>query len=129
MVESDQSGHPAHTGELQKLPPVLGSSRPESGVPHQPPALSRRRILLAFAIAAISDLASIGAELVPPVQWSIDVVTALLLFVVLGWRWIILPGLVAEAMPGLALFPTWILVVASIAAWGNLNPHPTKPPH
>jgi hypothetical protein len=84
---------------------------------------------LAFAIAAISDLASIGAELVPPVQWSIDVVTALLLFVVLGWRWIILPGLVAEAMPGLALFPTWILVVASIAAWGNLNPHPTKPPH
>ena len=31
------------------------------------------------------------------------------------------PGLVAEAIPGLALFPSWLLVVGSISASGTIG--------
>jgi hypothetical protein len=41
----------------------------------------------------------------------VDLLTALLLFGLLGWRWALLPGLVAEAIPGVAVFPVWLLVV------------------
>jgi hypothetical protein len=58
---------------------------------------------------------------VPPVQWMVDLVTALLLFGLLGWRWALLPGLVAEAIPGVAVFPVWLLVVASVALWGEIQ--------
>lgn len=74
------------------------------------------RLGAAFAIAAVSDFLSIYAEAVPPLQWLLDIVTALLLFAALGWNWLLLPGLVAEAIPGLAAVPAWLLVVASITA-------------
>jgi len=51
------------------------------------------------------------------VQWTVDLITASLLFLVLGRRWAILPGLVAEAIPGLAAFPVWVLVVLSIVVY------------
>ena len=82
----------------------------------------RARLATAFAIAAVSDVLSVWLELVPPVQWVLDVVTALLLFLMLGRQWAILPALVAEAIPGLALMPAWVLVVGSIAIWGTVNP-------
>jgi hypothetical protein len=60
--------------------------------------------------------------LAPPLQWSADVVTAILLFVVLGWQWILLPGLIMEANPGLSVFPFWVLVVGAVAIWGTARP-------
>jgi hypothetical protein len=60
----------------------------------------------------------------PPLQWLLDVVTAFLLFLILGRQWLILPGLIAEAIPGLAVFPFWILVVGSIAVWGKISKRP-----
>lgn len=91
---------------------------PVGGIP-------KRRLLLAFAIAGVSDALSIWTEFVPPVQWLIDVSTAVLLFAVLGWRWLLLPALIAEAIPGLAFFPAWVLVVVSVAVFGNVRP-PSK---
>ena len=82
---------------------------------------SKTRFVLACLVAAVSDVVSAGTEVVPPVQWAVDVTTALLLFGLLGWRWALLPGLVAEAVPGVAVFPTWILVVASVALWGQIQ--------
>ncbi len=82
---------------------------------------SKTRLVLAFLVAAVSDIVSAGTEFVPPVQWAVDITTALLLFGLLGWRWALLPGLVAEAIPGVAVFPTWILVVASVALWGEIQ--------
>jgi len=38
-------------------------------------------------------------------MWTLDVVTAVLLFAVLGWQWLLLPGLVMEAIPGVAVIP------------------------
>jgi hypothetical protein len=54
--------------------------------------------------------------------WAVDVVTALLLFAVLGWQWLLLPGLVMEAIPGVAVLPLWLLVVGGIAVWGTPRP-------
>ena len=88
---------------------------------------SKMRLAAAFFVAAASDVISYWTELVPPVQWAVDLVTALLLFVLLGWRWAILPGLVAEAIPGAAAFPVWVLVVASVAMWGRVTRTPHEP--
>ena len=58
----------------------------------------------------------------PPVEWVVDFSTALLLFMVLGWRWLLLPGLIMEAIPGVGVVPVWVLVVAAVAIWGNARP-------
>src|ERR1700691_824674 len=52
-----------------------------------------KRWALAFGVAAVSDLISFWTEFVPPVQWIVDLTTAGLLFLILGKRWAILPGL------------------------------------
>jgi len=80
-----------------------------------------KRLLAAFAVAAISDGLSFWLVIAPPIQWAVDVVTALLLFFLLGRKWVILPGLIAEAIPGLNIFPFWLLVVGSIATWGAIR--------
>ena len=72
-------------------------------------------------MASASDLIGFGAELVPPLQWAIDLATALVLFLIFGRRWAILPGLIAEAIPGLGVFPIWVLVVLSIAAYDDIK--------
>ena len=87
-----------------------------------------RRFAAAFAMAAISDLLSPWAEIVLPLQWGLDLLTAGILFLILGRQWMILPGLVAEAIPGVAIFPSWVLVVASIALWGGVGPQARNPP-
>ena len=87
-----------------------------------PPRMSRKRLALAVVIAAISDIIGAFFTLAPPVVWGMDVVTALLLFAVLGWRWLLLPGLFMEAIPGLSVFPFWLLVVGAIAVWGKAQP-------
>jgi hypothetical protein len=91
--------------------------------------VNKKRLAVAFAVAAISDALSFGLTFAPTVQWGIDLVTALLLFVLLGRKWALLPGLIAEAIPGLYIFPFWILVVGSIATWGAIRrPQSTGPP-
>jgi hypothetical protein len=55
------------------------------------------------------------------VQWALDIGTAFLLFLILGRRWALLPGLIAEAIPGMGVFPVWILVVASIAVYDGIK--------
>ena len=86
----------------------------------------KKRLVLAFAVAATSDACSMGLGFAPPLQWALDVATAALLFLILGRQWLILPGLIAEAIPGLALFPFWVLVVGSIAVWGNISQRPVR---
>ncbi|HUK82652.1 MAG TPA: hypothetical protein VLZ12_08495 [Verrucomicrobiae bacterium] len=88
-----------------------------------PPRLVRRplsagdkkRLAIAFIVAAVSDSFSAWLEFVARLQWAIDVTTAGLLFLILGRQWLLLPGLIAEAIPGLAVLSFWMLVVASIA--------------
>jgi len=80
------------------------------------------RLALACVIAGVSDVIGAFASLAPPIVWAVDVVTAALLFVVLGWQWLLLPGLVLEAIPGVGVLPFWLLVVGAIAILGTPRP-------
>ena len=82
---------------------------------------------MALTVAGISDLLSIGFTFFPPVQWGVDLITAFTLFAVLGWRWMFLPALILEAIPGLSALPVWTLVVASIGSYGTIRSD-LKPP-
>jgi len=70
----------------------------------------------ALLVAVLSDALGFGVVLVPPAQWLLDAVTAVVLFAVLGFRWTLLGALAVEVVPGLELFPAWTLVVAALAA-------------
>jgi hypothetical protein len=69
----------------------------------------------ALLVAVVSDALGFGVVLLPPVQWTLDAITAAVLFGVLGFRWPLLPALAVEVIPGLELFPTWTLVVLALA--------------
>jgi hypothetical protein len=85
---------------------------------------SRARLAIALAVAGASDILSFWTVIAPPLQWALDVGTAFVLFLILGRRWALLPGLIAEAIPGMGIFPVWILVVVSIAVYDGVK----KPP-
>jgi hypothetical protein len=117
---------------LPKEPaPQQDASRPTEIPPRIEPTQARyrnKRLLLAFTVAAISDVVAVWITLLPPLQWLLDIVTAFLLFLILGRQWMILPGLIAEAIPGIAIFPFWVLVVTSIAVWGKISKPPNGSP-
>ena len=104
---------------VEILPPETPTPHGEGPQPLPRPRFSTRRLALAFGMAALADVLSVYLTLTPPVQWAADLVTAILLFMVLGWQWILLPGLIMEAIPGLYVFPFWVLVVAAVAMWGT----------
>ena len=107
---------------LEVLPPETPIRHGEEAQLLPRPRFSRRRLALAFAMAALADGLSIFLTLTPPVQWAADLVTAIVLFVVLGWQWILLPGLIMEAIPALYVFFFWVLVVGAVALWGTARP-------
>jgi hypothetical protein len=115
----DMREDPSKTHPVSTPSPEASGGRPRQEAGRAD--LSKTRLVLAFLIAATSDVVSYWTELVPPVQWTVDLVTALLLFMLLGWRWALLPGFVAEAIPGVAAFPVWTLVVAAVALWGRIK--------
>lgn len=83
---------------------------------------SKKRLALAFVIAGLSDAIGAFSTPLPPLTWGVDLVTALLLFMVLGRQWLLLPGLALEAIPGLGVLPFWLLVVGAIAVLGTPRP-------
>lgn len=82
---------------------------------------SRAKMAIAFGVAAVSDLLSIWITFAPPFQWALDLATAFVLFLILGRRWALLPGLIAEAIPGMGVFPIWVLVVLSILLYDGIK--------
>lgn len=82
----------------------------------------------AFAVAGLSDLLSISLTFLYPAQVAVDLATGVVLFLLLGRNWLLLPALIAEAVPGLALFPSWVLVVGSIGLYGTIRRPAAKPP-
>jgi len=83
---------------------------------------SKKQLALAFLIAGISDAIGVFITPLPPIAWVADLATALLLFMVLGRQWLLLPGLALEAIPGLGVLPFWLLVVGAIAVLGTPRP-------
>ena len=89
--------------------------KPSTETASTPLKFSVLRLALAFIVAGVSDVIGAFASLAPPIGWAVDVVTAALLFVVLGWQWLLLPGLVLEAIPGVGVLPFWLLVCSPSA--------------
>jgi hypothetical protein len=122
-IRIEDSVTPAKPGEATGPgvtgPVVLGPG--EADLPSQAKRPSRKLLLVALGVAAVSDLLSLGVDLILPAQWALDVVTAFLIFLILGRRWAILPGLIAEAIPGLGVFPVWVLVVISIILYDDIK--------
>src|SRR6516164_9135420 len=83
---------------------------------------SKKRLAVAFAVAGFSDAVGAFATPLPPIGWVVDLATALVLFLVLGRQWLLLPGLALEAIPGLGVLPFWLLVVGAIAVLGTPRP-------
>ena len=102
--------------------PFAPAKRSTETTASTPLKFSVSRLVLAFVIAVASDVISAFANLAPPIGWAVDVVTAALLFVVLGWQWLLLPGLVLEAIPGVGVLPFWLLVLGAIAFLGTPRP-------
>jgi hypothetical protein len=105
---------------------TLPSTKQQSAGPKTPFSktlkFSKKQLGLAFAIAGISDAFGAFATPLPPIVWVLDLGTALLLFMVLGRQWLLLPGLALEAIPGLGVLPFWLLVVGAIAVLGTPRP-------
>src|SRR5262245_2326441 len=69
-----------------------------------------------------SDAIGAFATPLPSIVWVVDLITALLLFLVLGRQWLLLPGLAPEAILGFGVLPFWLLVVGAIAVLGTPRP-------
>jgi hypothetical protein len=94
----------------------LATQKPTDSEPTTPRRVYSS-LALALGVAALSDVIGYWAELAPPVQWIFDLATALVLYRIVGRGRAILPALIAEAIPGLGVFPVWTLVVLSIAGY------------
>ncbi len=87
----------------------------------QPKALTQDRKRLALGIALAADvlqlaLAPLFAEgALSPLDDLLDVVVAIALWATLGWRKRTLLALGLELIPGVALFPSWTAVVATLS--------------
>ena len=79
------------------------------------------QMAIAFGVAAVSDVLSIWLTFAPPFQWALDLATAFILFLIFGRRWALLPGLAMEAIPGMGVFPWWVLVVLSILLYDGIK--------
>jgi hypothetical protein len=95
-------------------------------------AVTPARKKLALAIAAVADLIQLGffpvfaeGALSPPDD-VLDVIVAILLFATLGFKARILIALAAELVPGVALFPSWTAVVATLPVAAPLPALPKK---
>ena len=101
------------------LSPTEPSKQPNSAATPIPKTLkfSKKQLALAFAIAGISDAIGAFATPLPPIVWVVDLGTALLLFMVLGRQWLLLPGLALEAIPGLGCFDYGCWWLERLPSW------------
>jgi hypothetical protein len=82
------------------------------------PVLSRTRMVLAFAIAAVAD----GLQLLlGPLGWAfpdqaIDCVAMILLSWAIGFHLLLLPTFVVELIPVADMLPTWTACTAAVIA-------------
>lgn len=79
-------------------------------------ALRNPRWRVAIVVAAVSDAIAFLLIPVPFVQWGVDALTAIVLFIAFGFPWTLLLALAVEVIPGLQLFPAWTLAVLAIGA-------------
>jgi hypothetical protein len=101
------------------LPRFLVSRLPGVGFDVRPTRRQKRTALLIAGAADLMQLALaplFAAGALSPLDGAVDVLAAAALLLTLGWRWRTALALVLELIPGLALFPSWTAVVATMPA-------------
>jgi polyferredoxin len=96
------------------------------------PALSRRRIWLAMAMALVAD----GLQLsLGPLGWvfvdqGVDVAAMVLISLAIGFHPLFLPTFLAEFIPVVDMLPTWTACVALVATrrWRETQVNSEPPP-
>ena len=84
----------------------------KASVPPKISALTRRKMVLAIALAAIADAIQFAAVLIGgPFGWffdiGVDVIVMLIMFQLIGFHWLLLPTFALEFIPGVGMIPTW----------------------
>jgi hypothetical protein len=82
------------------------------------PELTRKRILIAYAVAIIADLIEfpisaleltvVGAPVAMFLSFILDVFVFGIMTFLLGFHWLFLPSFLVEVVPGLDMLPTWV---------------------
>jgi hypothetical protein len=72
-----------------------------------PKARSPLKYVITFAVAAAADALQVAF---PPFWIPVSMVTALIFFLLWGWRWEIFAVLVPELAPVVDVFPSWIAI-------------------
>ncbi len=77
--------------------------------------VSRRRKILALGVAISNDTLRVlcGGLIgfIDPIDDLADVITAVVLAMILGFQWPMICACIAEAIPGVAVLPTWTAFV------------------
>ena len=77
--------------------------------------VSRQRKLLALGVAIFNDALRLACGgligFMDPIDDLADAVTAIALAAILGFQWPMVFACIAEAIPGVAVFPTWTAFV------------------
>lgn len=84
-----------------------------------PAAVPASRKKIAIAIGLLADAAQGGMFLeMPALSWlpadALDILVAIVLLVLLGFRWRIVIALALEMIPGVQLFPSWTAFLISL---------------
>jgi hypothetical protein len=83
------------------------------------PGIASWRFVLAFCVALAAD--TVGMPLGESFVVVFDVIVAIILIIILGFNWMFIPALLIECVPGLGVFPTWVMAVMAIAGWKTMN--------
>lgn len=87
-----------------------------------------RRIRIARLLAIAADVLQVGLfplfgeGALSPANDALELGVAAAMVWLLGWHWAFLPGMLAESIPGLNLFPTWTAAVFFVTRGGATAP-------
>ena len=102
----------------KRYPPVIIESIPDDSKSTLR-GIATWRFVVAFCVAMAAD--TVGLYFGEIFVVVFDVAVAIVLIAILGFNWIIIPALLVEAVPGLGLFPTWVLAVLAMAGWNTMK--------
>jgi hypothetical protein len=110
---------------------VTKAPRPSHSPSAQGHAKNRKRAALAVAVMAdalqLGLFPLFGEGAFSPLQDALDVMVALTLLLTVGFRWRNLLAFGIELVPGVALFPTWTAMVATLPAVSEPGDHRLAP--
>jgi hypothetical protein len=108
-------------GAVKVVPHRMKGSEVDAMLPMIPkPAISRRQKAAALVVATAVDLVQMGGfgifgpGFASPFEDALDVLTAVMLLAICGFKWQFVVAFLVELMPMADLFPTWTALVLTL---------------